>query len=93
MRETILEEAIRIVNDDRGHHYGHPLDNHGLTAALWTAYLKVPITAEQVCFLNVLQKVSRANHTVTRDTLVDIAGFAANIEMMWTEKARRDEHR
>lgn len=47
------------------------------------------ITPEQVCFLNILQKIARGMHDITEDTLVDIAGFAENIERVRTEKARR----
>lgn len=36
---TILDEAAEITSGQRQTHYGHPRDNHGCTAALWTAYL------------------------------------------------------
>lgn len=82
MSETILEEAARVVSDDRGHHYGPPHVNHARTAKLWSAYLGHEITAEQVCMLNILQKIGRSMHQITRDTLVDIAGYARNVEMI-----------
>jgi hypothetical protein len=82
MPESILQEAQRIVHGARRQDYGHPFDNHSNTAALWSAYLEIPITPEQVCMLNILQKVSRSKQSITRDTLVDIAGFAANVELV-----------
>lgn len=88
-RETILEEAQRVVDGERNDHYGHPRDNHGCTAALIGAYLSrklgrpVAIDAQDVCMINVLQKVSRLAHTPEhRDSLVDIAGYARNAEML-----------
>lgn len=85
---SILEEAQNVVHGDRAKDYGHPFINHNRTAQLWTAYLGVPITAEQVCMLNILQKISRSQNRLTRDTLVDIAGYAANVEMI--EERRKE---
>lgn len=79
---TILEEAAEVVSGPRQSYYGHPKRNHGLTAELWSAYLGVEIDAEQVCYMNILQKISRSRCSTTRDTLVDIAGFARNIEII-----------
>lgn len=83
---SILEEAARIVDGPRRADYGTPLENHGRTAALWSAYLGVPITPRQVCMLNVLQKVSRDAHAPKRDNLVDIAGYARNAELCETQE-------
>lgn len=84
---NILLEADKIIHGDRQQAYGTPLKNHSRTAALWSAYLGVQITAEQVCFMNILQKVSRSATGVRqRDTLVDIAGFAGNVEMIEDER-------
>ena len=79
--QSICAEAHRIVHGARRESYGHPRDNHSRTAALWSAYLGVPITARQVCILNVLQKVSRDAHRPGRDHLVDIAGYAENAQL------------
>lgn len=39
------------------------------------------LTPEDVCFLNILQKISRTFHgSITNDTLVDIIGYALNIK-------------
>ncbi|MFA6044177.1 MAG: DUF4406 domain-containing protein [Phycisphaerales bacterium] len=87
-RETVLQEAQRVVDGDRGEAYGHPSVNHGCTAALVEAYLSrrygsARFDALDVCMVNVLQKVSRlANTPGHRDSLVDIAGYARNAEML-----------
>lgn len=85
---AILAEASKVVNGDRQHAYGHPADNHGCTAEMWSAYLsrkyRAPITldAEDVCWLNVLQKISRHANRPKDDNLVDAVGYILNIEMI-----------
>ena len=92
--ETILEKAQRIVMGDREDMYGHPKDNHACTAELFNAYLKrrkqtMPyadallsdeLTATDICFLNILQKVSRCANKISKDSLADIAGWAYCVE-------------
>lgn len=96
---NILEEANKLIHGDRNEQYGAPLDNHGTTAAFWNVYLqainrrgKTQLDAEDVCWLNVLQKVSREATTGAgkRDTAVDVAGYAGNVEMVRDEKAKRN---
>ena len=94
--ENILQEADRLIHSDRNQQYGHPSDNHGTTAAFWNVYLNAKMvrrgarsgpflfSAEDVCWFNVLQKISREVTTgiQKRDTLVDAAGYVGNIEMV-----------
>ena len=84
-RDSILAEAEKIVHGRRREDYGSPSQNHGRTASLWSAYLGVEVSADDVCAMNILQKLSRLKHAYTRDSLVDIAGYAANVEMMHAE--------
>lgn len=95
---NILEEANGLIHGARNKEYGHPLDNHSTTAAFWNTYIaalrrrgKTLLDAEDVCWLNVLQKVSREATTGARkrDTAVDVAGYAGNVEMNRDEMARR----
>lgn len=86
-QESVLEEAQRIIHGDRQNDYGHPSDNHGRTADLWRAYLRsrgihTDLNAEDVCWMNVLQKISRRVHAPRRDSLTDVAGYVGNIEMI-----------
>lgn len=97
MVSNILHEADAITSGDRQASYGRPEDNHGLTAALWTAFLQaracgdpqraIEIDDRDVCILNILQKISREAFSPKRDNLVDIAGYARNAEMI----EQRDE--
>ena len=78
---SILTDVQEVIAE-RGGAYGHPYDNHGRTATMWSTYLGVEITAEDVCWMMMLLKVSRQIHSPTRDNLVDIVGYAANVEMI-----------
>lgn len=88
--ETILEEAARIVGGDRQASYGTPFANHSATAGMVTEYLqaKYPelpgswaMDAADVCWFNILQKCARDAFHAKRDNLVDVAGYARNIEL------------
>lgn len=85
--ETILEEAERIVSGDRGPQYGHPAANFVHTARLWSAYLGIEITAEQVPAMMILLKMSREKNRPKRDNLVDVAGYTKTWAMV--NEARR----
>lgn len=84
---TVADEAAEAVQD-RLVSYGHPIDNHGCTASLWRTYLhrryglEVPIDTEDVCWLNVLQKISRHANERKRDNQVDVIGFTLNAELV-----------
>ena len=99
---NILEEANEIVSEDRQETHGDPKDNHRATAWFWSIYIdeklkavqkiapvrQINLTPEDVCFLNILQKIARTIHgEVTTDTLVDIAGYARNIEILLGEES------
>jgi hypothetical protein len=95
-RISVLLEAHNVIHGARSRDYGAALDNHTATADMLSAYLRrkygiaVSLTAEDVCLFNVLQKVARlANTPDHRDSLVDIAGYAGNVEMVQQERARR----
>ena len=97
---TILDDADDVTRNARQSAYGHPLDNHGCTAQLWTAYIerrfgaRVPMTSLDVCYLMMLVKISRlANDPTHRDSLVDMAGYARNAEMILDEIAAMDEYK
>ncbi len=102
-KRSILEEAQEIIHGDRNRDYGHPLDNHECTAGMFGWYMRrrvdccgdeaeVLMDAEAVCVFNILQKISRlANTPGHRDSLMDIAGYAGNIEMVTDERERRSE--
>lgn len=86
---NILEEANTLVHGARGVDYGHPLDNFTQTAALWSAVLNTPVTAEQVGLCMICVKVSRQLNSPRTDNLVDIAGYAETVNMVVNERERR----
>jgi hypothetical protein len=93
--ESALAEAHGLVNGARQQSYGHPLDNHTTTAEMLAAYverkygIRIPFDAEDVCWFNVLQKVSREANDPKRDNRVDVAGYVENVEMIEAERRRR----
>lgn len=97
---SVLEEAQGLIHGDRNEAYGHPLDNHQATADLMRVFLRrkygvdLPLEAEDVCWFNVLQKVSREANAPKHDSLVDVAGYVGCVEMIQRERlARKDAGR
>lgn len=72
--ETILDEAARIVSGQRAQDYGENSLPH--VAAVWSAYLGVPITGRMVGWMLSQMKMVRDLHKPKRDNPVDIAGYA-----------------
>lgn len=90
-KETILEEAARIVNGDRAQDYGDSNEMLARIAALWMPVLRdcvwdegeVPGANIELCIeprhvaLCLIQlKVAREINSPKRDNAVDIAGYA-----------------
>jgi hypothetical protein len=86
---NILEEANSLVHGDRQAAYGHPLDDFSRTAKMWSAILGHEVTAEQVGLCMCAVKLSRQVNKPKRDNLVDLAGYAATVQMVLDEKYRR----
>lgn len=85
-RTALLQEAIKITAQDRNAAYGKPEDNFANIAAYWNTYLTtlpkqgniLPLTPQDVAHLMILMKMARLNTNPShRDSLVDIAGYAA----------------
>ncbi len=75
-KESILQEAQRLVHGDRGESYGHPIDNFGCTAKMWSAILGFEVPVEKVALCMVALKIARQCHKPKRDNWADMAGFA-----------------
>lgn len=74
---AIVDEACRLVGGDRARTHGDKTVNHQNIAALWSAYLDVNITCDQVATMMVLLKVARTKlGALNRDDFVDMAGYA-----------------
>lgn len=77
-RTILLMEANEIVNKDRNSNYGNPEDNFRDIAHLWSVYKGVTMTPMDVAIFCTLIKVARLKkNPMHRDSLVDIAGYAA----------------
>ena len=74
---TVLSEADELIYGDRNNDYGHPRDDFGRTARIWTAILGTEVNARQVALCLIGVKISRLCQTPDhRDSIVDIAGYA-----------------
>lgn len=71
-----LVKAAQLVSGDRGHTHGDYRDQHAKCAALWSAYLGVPVTPEDCAIMMVLLKISRCRiGSYNRDHYDDMAGY------------------
>ena len=83
-----LQRADEIVHGSRNERYGDPKQNHETTAALFSEFMRrrygtfPELTAEDVCWFNICQKMSREAHCKTDDGLIDICGYSANVEIL-----------
>lgn len=93
-QRTILDDAKELVYGPRAETYGHPSENFQTTADMWTAFLRQRVLTEgvglhefefspaDVAMFMTLVKVARlANTPGHRDSLTDIAGYAATAEL------------
>jgi hypothetical protein len=86
---SILHEADALINGPRQGAYGHPIDNFGRIAAMWTVILDQQVTAEQVGLCMAALKLARQVHQPSRDNLVDACGYLGAVELIATEQRRR----
>lgn len=84
IRVQLLKTAESLTAGDRDQEYGPPWRNLTDVAQLWEAYLSaklgkdVTISAEDVAWMNVLQKIGRTFHGEPKlDTYTDAAAYAA----------------
>ena len=83
LRDDVLIAAKDVINGDRQKDYGPPRENFARIADYWTTYLRnkrgldLDVTPSDVALLMVLMKVARSHESPTRDTFVDLAGYAA----------------
>lgn len=84
MGEDIFNTAKNIINGHRQDDYGTPEDSFQNIANYWNAYLwqiadkrEDGLTAKDVAIMMVLFKIARLGHGYTKDSVVDICGYAA----------------
>ena len=93
-RESALLEAHRLVHGDRGHNYGHPIEDFQRTANIWNVLFGgkadgSPFEPHDVPLAMIAVKLSRETHITKRDNRVDIAGYAETAEMVYEKYADR----
>ena len=77
-RKDFLEKAGECICNDRDLTYGSPEDNFGKIAKLWSAYMDVEFTPQDVGMMMALFKCARikGNRGYT-DSYVDCIGYCA----------------
>ena len=76
--ESILEEAISLISNDRHNDHGPANKSFERIAKFWSLILDTPVKPHQVAQCMIALKLSRINHTsVNDDNWIDIAGYAA----------------
>ena len=84
---NILEEAHQIVWGDREKVYDDPNANFRRIAGIWTQILGRPITLQEVALCLIGLKLARLAHSPKhRDSVVDVAGYAACLERINAEE-------
>lgn len=76
-RKEILNEAEKCVCGHREQDYGSPESNFSRIAKLWSAYMDYEYSAKDVAIMMALLKVARIKAGTTKDSYVDLAGYAA----------------
>jgi hypothetical protein len=83
-RTQCLEEATKIINNDRQNSYGAPEKNFGTISCYWSEYLQslgynIIVRPHDVAVMMCLLKIARlATSPMKEDNWVDLAGYAAN---------------
>ena len=80
---NILLQAHALINGERQASYGHPAENLGRVAAMWSVYLDMSMNAKDVCLMMAMLKLCREMNQHKRDNLLDAAGYiglAADME-------------
>ena len=86
----IAAYAAELVSGERQEAYGHPLDNFGRAAQIWSVILDTAVTPEQVALCMVGMKIAREAHQTKPDTVVDGIGYFLTLSMIREERARRE---
>ena len=83
MNGRILQKALGLINGPRQDDYGPPNESFARIAALWSLYLRRPVTGIDVAMCMALLKLGREAYCHKPDNLIDAAGYiglAADLE-------------
>lgn len=91
-RAEILKQAEVCVCGKRQADYGNPEDNFQVIADLWSAYRGEGYTPKDVAMMMALLKIGRIRSgSGTKDSFIDLAGYAACAGEIVTEKKGKEE--
>jgi hypothetical protein len=82
---NILEEAEGLINGERQQDYGNVTENFDRIAGMWSAYKDSYFTAHDVANMMAIVKIARLANGYHRDSVVDVAGYAALVERVFDE--------
>lgn len=82
VNRATADEAVKLVNGDRGEAYGDPTINLTRIAGLWSAFLGVPVNAHDVAQMMVLTKISRSRVGCRHDNYVDQVAYSLLAEQV-----------
>lgn len=86
-QETVLEEAARIIAGPRREDYGPVQDSFAEVGIMWGVLLGIPaLRPEQVAQCMCALKLCREIRGHKRDSMVDLAGYAALIDIIHEEQ-------
>jgi hypothetical protein len=80
--ESVLDIAKHLVRGPRRQSYGHPAEDYGRTARMWSAILGVDVSPAQAILCMVAVKMSRECHEPGRENRVDMAGYVECLDLV-----------
>lgn len=90
-RETVCQEADRLVSNDRAEVYGHPLDDfEKVVRAAKALQIDPTESPEAHALYMIIVKLARlSNSPGHHDSIVDICGYAKTYDMILEERELR----
>lgn len=87
MKESILQEAQRLITGARQKAYSHPLDDYTKVVEIFKALTGVQLTLDQALMFMVSVKMARLRTNLEkghlhRDSAVDACGYLGCMEMI-----------
>ena len=76
-KNTTIDVAKRLINEDRHNAYGNATDNFDNIAARWSQLLNIKVESYQVGIMMADLKIARMISSATSDCFVDAIGYLA----------------